>query len=153
MSLTEEADKTKGCVLVAIRQILECIYDNQIGTSPRIKSGGGTQQTGYLAGDDVESRASHKARHCWSRDEFDDPAKAEETNSEDNKTTDEGERGGDLWTRPMIGVSSLDVSDDLADLERHDCNRTDGYILRGGAMIQRLVQGVGLKVLVGTNKN
>lgn len=49
VSLTEEADKTKGCVLVTIRQILECIYDDQIGASPRIQSPGDTQQTGYLA--------------------------------------------------------------------------------------------------------
>lgn len=47
----------------------------------------------------------------------------------------------------------MDVIDDLADFERHDCNGTDGYILRGGAMTQGLVQGVESNVLVGTNKN
>ena len=58
-----------------------------------------------------------------------------------------------MWISPLIGVRLLDVFDDLADFERHDCNGTDGYILRGGAMTQGLVQGVQSNVLVGTNKN
>ena len=120
-------------------QILERVYDDEIGASPRIEVIGDTQQTGYLAGDDTDSGTCHETCHGRTRDKFDDPTKTEETDAEDNETTDEGDCGSNLWIRPAIGVIMLNVRDDLSDFKRHDCDGTNGYILGGSAMVQRLI--------------
>lgn len=63
------------------------------------------------------------------RNEFDEPTKTEETNAQNNESTNERDRYGNLWAIPDCAVIFFDVFDDIGNCERHDSDWTDGDIL------------------------
>lgn len=85
-----------------------------------------------MTSDDADRTASHEAADCGRRNELDNAADSEQTDGKYNETTDEGKRNCDFGAGVNVRVGFLDVFDNVRDLERHDCDRANGDILRGG---------------------
>lgn len=76
-----------------------------------------------------ESMSASMKREVWDRDE----PETEETDSDDDDTAEKGEDGtDDVAGDVLAAILSLDVSNNLGDLEGHDSDGTDGDILGRG---------------------
>ena len=94
-------------------------------------------KTRYLSGHDVDSRTGHEATDRRHRDELDDPSNPEDTNTQSNEATDEGDSSSNNVWRPLPGMFVVNVLDYLRDSERHDSDGTDGDILGGSEELHR----------------
>ena len=63
-----------------------------------------THKTWYLSTGNVDSRARHEATDGRCGNELHDPSESEQTNSQDNKTADEGDSSRNRMGLPYVGM-------------------------------------------------
>ena len=61
-------------------------------------------------------------------------------NTDDDEAANESECSCNQRTVPCVGVSPVDMFDDLGHRERHDGDRTDGDVLGGSEELERSEQ-------------
>lgn len=102
---------------------------------------GDTHETRDLTCHNVDSRAGHESADRWERYELDDPTEPKKTDAQHNKSTNEGEGSSNLGAFPFVWMCALYSFDDLRDCKRHDCNGTDGHILRCSEELSKTLRG------------
>jgi len=126
----EESCKAPGSIELCPTKALEGIDDDLVGCCTSVEASD-THESWNLASSDADGRTSHETADGGGGDELDDPAEAEETDTEDDEARDDGETASDSRVVPLVWMGRMYVLDDVGDGDGHDCDWADGDILRG----------------------
>lgn len=85
---------------------------------------------------DIDGRASHETGDGGYRDQLHYPAKAEQSDPQDDETAYERGIYGDFGARIFVGVLMVNICNNLRDLKRHDGDWADGNILGCGKKLK-----------------